>query len=84
MAPKFTASFLKAIEGIKIAGGLFGGVTHYKLNLRFDEAQGPLLLVNQTGKAAAAIDKVLDILYENSIEWERPKKADRSVQMYKG
>ena len=50
LTPRFNQSFINAIEGLKVAGGMFGGTTHYKLNLRFDEAQGPLLMVSQTGK----------------------------------
>ena len=46
VAPRFNESFISALDGFKVAGGMFGGATHYKLNLRFDEAQGPLLMVS--------------------------------------
>ena len=63
---------------------MFGGATHYKMNLRFDEAQGPLLMVNQTGKTQKMIDPLLDIFYEKSADWERPMMTDRTTKMTKG
>lgn len=63
LTPLFNESFISAIEGIKIPGGMFGGAVHHKFNLRFDEAQGPLLMVCQMGKSAKVIDPVLDLFY---------------------
>ena len=31
IAPRFNDSFLSAIEGFKVAGGMFGGAAHHKL-----------------------------------------------------
>ena len=31
IAPKFNESFMSAIEGVKVAGGMFGGAMHHKL-----------------------------------------------------
>lgn len=84
LAPRFVESFLSTIEGVKIPGGMFGGAVHHKFNLRFDEAQGPLLMVFQTGKNEKAIEPVLDIFYQNGADWEKPKKSDRTAQMTKG
>ena len=68
---------MAAIEGYKVYEGMFGGTKQYKLNLRFDEAQGPLLMVCQTGKNKKEIDPVLDNFYKGAGNWEKPMKSER-------
>jgi hypothetical protein len=63
---------------------MFGGAIHYKINLRFDEAQGPLLMVSQTGKTLKMIEPLLDFFYEKSSDWEKPRRTDRTAKMTKG
>ena len=58
---------------------MFAAEKHHRFNLRFDEAQGPLLMVFQTGKTPKAIETVLDMFYENGMDWEKPKKSDRTA-----
>ena len=84
LTPRFNESFIAAIEGFKTPGGMFGGATHHKLNLRFDEAQGPLLMVSQTGKTQKLIDPLLEFFYQNGSNWEKPKRSDNKAFMTKG
>lgn len=65
-------------------GGMFGGGAHYKFNLRFDEAQGPLLMVFQMGKTPKMIEPVLDLFYKDAANWERPRLSERNASMKKG
>ena len=80
--PQYVDSFMKAIEGKKIGGGIMKSAETIKMNLRLNQMSGPIVFCCQNGKDQKKIDQFLDIYFENVAKWEKPQK-DKMTQFFK-